>query len=124
MRGSAPPSLRPAHLGEPSPLRIASIASAFPANYYEQEQILSELGRQWGATPTVMSRLEAFHQRAGVRARHLALPKEDYETVRGFSARNREYVRVAVELGARALSDALAEAGVAPHELDHLFFVS
>src|SRR5262245_42313855 len=71
-----------------------------------------------------MSRLEAFHQRAGVRARHLALPKEDYETVRGFSARNREYIRVAVELGGRALSAALDEAGVAPSELDHLFFVS
>ena len=105
-------------------MRIASIASAFPANYYEQEQILSELGRQWGATPTVMSRLEAFHQRAGVRARHLALPREEYENVKGFSARNREYVRVAVELGAEALSRALEEAGVAPGALDALFFVS
>lgn len=105
-------------------MRIASVSSAFPSNYYQQEQIFAELGRQWGATPTVMSRLEAFHQRAGVRARHLALPKEEYETVRGFSARNREYVRVAVELGARALSTALEEAGVEPHELDHLFFVS
>lgn len=105
-------------------MRIASVSSAFPANYYQQEQIFLELGRQWGATPSVMSRLEAFHQRAGVRARHLALPKEEYDTVRGFSARNREYVRVAVELGASALSTALEEAGVAPLELDHLFFVS
>jgi alkylresorcinol/alkylpyrone synthase len=105
-------------------VRIASVSSAFPANYYQQEQIFAELGRQWGATPTVMSRLEAFHQRAGVRARHLALPKEDYEKVKGFSARNREYVRVAVELGAEALSSALASAQVAPEELDHLFFVS
>lgn len=105
-------------------MKIASVSSAFPANYYQQEQIFAELGRQWGATPAVMSRLETFHQRAGVRARHLALPKEQYETVRGFSARNREYVRVAVELGADALSTALADAGVAPNELDHLFFVS
>jgi alkylresorcinol/alkylpyrone synthase len=105
-------------------VRIASVSSAFPANYYQQEQIFVELGRQWGATPTVMARLEAFHQRAGVRARHLALPKEDYEKVEGFSARNREYVRVAVELGAQALSSALADARVGPDELDHLFFVS
>jgi alkylresorcinol/alkylpyrone synthase len=105
-------------------VRIASVSRAFPANYYQQEQIFAELGRQWGATPTVMSRLEAFHQRSGVRSRHLALPKEDYEKVEGFSARNREYVRVAVDLGAEALSSALAEAGVAPSELDHLFFVS
>lgn len=105
-------------------MRIASVSSAFPSNYYPQEQIFAELGRQWGATSSVLSRLETFHRRAGVRARHLALPKEDYERVRGFSARNREYVRVAVELGASALSSALEQAGVAPHELDHLFFVS
>lgn len=105
-------------------MRIASVSSAFPSNYYPQEQIFSELGRQWGATSSVLSRLETFHRRAGVRARHLALPKEDYERVRGFSARNREYVRVAVELGASALSSALERAGVKPHELDHLFFVS
>ncbi len=105
-------------------MRIASVSSAFPANYYQQEQIFAELGRQWGATPTVLSRLETFHQRAGVRSRHLALPKEEYENVKGFSARNREYVRVAVDLGERALSSALEQAGVAPERLDHLFFVS
>jgi alkylresorcinol/alkylpyrone synthase len=105
-------------------VRIASISQAFPSNYYQQEQIFQELGRQWGATPTIMSRLEAFHQRAGVLRRHLALPKEDYEKIKGFSARNREYVRVAVELGAEALSGALAQAEVPPAELDALFFVS
>jgi alkylresorcinol/alkylpyrone synthase len=105
-------------------VRIASVSSAFPSNYYPQDQIFSELGRQWGATPAAMARLETFHQRAGVLTRHLALPKEDYEKVKGFSARNREYVRVAVDLGAEALSRALEEAGVAPGELDALFFVS
>jgi alkylresorcinol/alkylpyrone synthase len=105
-------------------VRIASIETAFPDNYYSQEEILAELGEQWGGTPQVISRLRSFHQRAGVEARHLALPKADYATIKGFSARNREYVRVAVDLGEQALSKALAEAGVRPSELDHLFFVS
>jgi len=105
-------------------VRIASVSSAFPTNYYRQEEILLELGRQWGATAAVMSRLEAFHQRAGVRARHLALPKEEYQNVQGFTARNREYVRLATDLGAEALQRALAEAEVLPERLDALFFVS
>jgi alkylresorcinol/alkylpyrone synthase len=105
-------------------VQIASIATAFPANYYSQEEILTELGEQWGGTPHVISRLRSFHQRAGVDARHLALPKADYVQFKGFSARNREYVRIAVDLGAEALSGALTEAGVLPSELDHLFFVS
>jgi len=105
-------------------VKIASVCSAFPTNYYRQEEILSELARQWGGTPNVLARLEAFHQRAGVHARHLALPKEDYQHVQGFSARNREYVRVATDLGAEALQRALDEAKLAPDQLDALFFVS
>lgn len=105
-------------------MRIASVCSAFPAHYYEQGEIFAWLERRWGGAATAMARLEGFHQRAGVGARHLALPQEDYEAVRGFSARNREYLRVAVDLGAEALSKALAEADVAPGKLDALFFVS
>jgi alkylresorcinol/alkylpyrone synthase len=105
-------------------LKIAAIASAFPGNRYTQREILEELAVQWGGTPQVLSRLEAFHSRAGVESRHLALPKEDYERFKGFSARNQEYARVAVDLGERALGTALREAGVEPSGLDHLFFVS
>ncbi len=105
-------------------MQIAAIASAFPDNYYRQDEILAELGQQWGGTPQVISRLRTFHERAGVEARHLALPKEDYVNFKGFSARNREYIRVAVDLGEKALGSALCEAGILPSELDHLFFVS
>ncbi len=105
-------------------MRIAAISSAFPDNYYSQEEILAELGTQWGASKEVLGRLGTFHRRAGVAGRHLALPKEDYAALQGFSARNREYIRVAVDLGALALSRALADAGVEPGALDHLFFVS
>jgi alkylresorcinol/alkylpyrone synthase len=105
-------------------VKIASVCSAFPTNYYRQEEILSELARQWGATPSVLSRLQTFHQRTGVNARHLALPMADYQNVQGFTARNREYVRVATELGAEALRHALREAELEPDQLDALFFVS
>jgi alkylresorcinol/alkylpyrone synthase len=105
-------------------VRIASVTAAFPDNYYRQDEILAELGRQWGGSTQTMTRLEAFHSRAGVEHRHLALPKERYEHIQGFSARNQEYIRVAVELGAQALSGALSEAGVEPAELGALFFVS
>jgi len=105
-------------------VRIASVAAAFPESYYPQARILAELSRQWGDSPQVFAQLESFHQRSGVGARYLALPIEQYATVPGFSERNREYVRCAVDLGARALSAALKQAGVSPSELHHLFFVS
>jgi alkylresorcinol/alkylpyrone synthase len=105
-------------------VRIASVAAAFPENYYSQAQTLATLGRQWGDSPQVLARLTTFHERSGVGARHLALPIEQYPGLAGFSERNREYTRCAVDLGERALSAALKQAGVAPSELDHLFFVS
>ncbi|HKO91772.1 MAG TPA: 3-oxoacyl-[acyl-carrier-protein] synthase III C-terminal domain-containing protein, partial [Polyangiaceae bacterium] len=101
-----------------------SVAAALPENYYPQEELLAQLGQQWGGSPQALARLGALHGRTGVGARHLALPREEYAKVRGFSARNKEYVRVATELGAQALSSALAEAEVAPTKLEHLLFVS
>jgi alkylresorcinol/alkylpyrone synthase len=105
-------------------VRIASIATAFPENHYSQAQILAELSRQWGNSAQVFARLASFHERSGVAARHLALPIEQYLDLPGFSERNREYIRCAVELGERALSAALQQADLAPSELHHLFFVS
>jgi len=109
--------------GEP-PVRIASLAAAFPENYYPQARILAELSRQWGDSPQVFARLASFHDRSGVAGRHVALPLEQYARLSGFSQRNREYIRCAVDLGEQALSLALQRAALAPSELDHLFFVS
>jgi alkylresorcinol/alkylpyrone synthase len=105
-------------------VRIASVAAAFPENYYSQAQTLAALSRQWGDSQQVFARLASFHERSGVEARHLALPIEQYAELTGFSERNREYIRCAVDLGARALAAALQQAGLTPAELDHLVFVS
>lgn len=105
-------------------VRIASISSAFPPHRYRQDELLAELERQWTDAPHVVARLHALHERVGVETRHLALRREEYNHGMDFSARNRHYVRSALDLGERALSAALGEAGVDPTRLDHLFFVS
>jgi alkylresorcinol/alkylpyrone synthase len=105
-------------------LSIAAIASAFPRHYYPQPELLDELCRQWRATPQVESRLRAFHERAGVDGRHLALPRERYAELPDFSARNREYQRVAIDLASEALLAALDQAELPATALDHVFFVS
>lgn len=105
-------------------MRIAAVSSAFPPHRYGQQELLLQLERKWAAFPHAVSRLHALHGRVGVEARHLALPVEQYPNLTDFSARNREYVRAAVELGEQALSSALERAGVRPAELEHLFFVS
>jgi len=105
-------------------MRVAGLASAFPVRYYEQEEILAALKRQWGDLLPRPERLERLHRRAGVRGRHLALPLESYEDLHTWGQANAAWFRVAEELGASALGRALDAAGVDPDDLGALFVVS
>lgn len=62
--------------------------------------------------------LERFHANAGVSQRHLALPLECYWELKDFGAANDEFIRVATQLGSRAVSEALGGAGLAPRDVD------
>lgn len=105
-------------------MRISSVASALPANFYDQEAILSRLEREWGGRHFNLDRLRRLHENVLVGGRHLALPLEEYDALRGFGDANDAWIRVGLEVGGEALERALSLAGVAPGDLDALFFVS
>ena len=62
--------------------------------------------------------LERFHANAGVSSRHTALPLEDYARLESFGQSNDAFIAVAVDLGAQAVTAALAAAGLAPSDVD------
>lgn len=62
--------------------------------------------------------LERFHANAGVSQRHLALPLECYWELKDFGAANDEFIRVATQLGSRAVGEALGGVGLAPRDVD------
>lgn len=105
-------------------MRIASVASALPDHFYDQEAILSRLEQEWGGRHFNKDRLRRLHQNVLVGGRHLALPLEEYDALRGFGDANDAWIRVGLEVGGAALERALDRAGVAPDALDALFFVS
>jgi len=105
-------------------MRIAAAASAFPPHEYDQRVILSALQRQWGPkvdNPVFLERLQA---RVGVDKRHLALPIEEYYELKSWGRANDHWIEIAQEIGEQALCRALTRAGLAPRDLDALFFVS
>lgn len=59
-----------------------------------------------------------------VEGRYLALPIEEYRGLRTFGDTNDAFIRCGLDLGARAVSDGLAAAGLEPEDVDHVFFVS
>jgi alkylresorcinol/alkylpyrone synthase len=105
-------------------MQIVSAASAFPEHYYSQEMLLSALQEYWGEkieNPHVLRRL---HRHVGVDGRFLSLPKEEYVKMRTWGEANHHWIRTAKELGEKALTIALADAGLNGGNLGAFFFVS
>jgi alkylresorcinol/alkylpyrone synthase len=104
-------------------MRIASVGCALPVHYYSQETLLAAFQQLWRTRPAG-ARLERFHKGVLVGGRHLALPMEAYASLNSFTDCNDAFIRCALDLGERAMRDALERAGLAPRDIDHIFFVS
>ncbi len=103
--------------------RLAAVATALPAHYYAQEQLLEALRRLWADRYFNPDRLEAFHRNLRIGGRHLALPKERYP-LPGFGAANQAFIEVALELGETVLQRLFAESGVPAQEVTQLTFTT
>jgi alkylresorcinol/alkylpyrone synthase len=105
-------------------IRIAAVGSAFPDHFYDQETLLAEFRQHWAKRHHNLDRLEALHRNVLVGGRHLALPMEQYEGLRGWGDANNAWIRVAQEVGERAVREALDLADVSVDRVDALLFVT
>ena len=104
--------------------RIAGVASAFPRQYYRQQEIANVLKRHWDdglGNPKVLDRLLT---RVGVDGRYLALPIEAYDDLTTWGKSNNAWIEVAEELAEQSICRALTRAGLCEADLDAIFFVS
>ena len=104
--------------------RILAVGSALGAYRYPQAQITEAFGALVVPDPDRRGVLERFHAAAGVRTRHLALPLADYPDLDGFTASNDAFLRIGVDLGERAVREALAMAGLVPADIDVIMSVT
>ena len=111
-------------MGANDTMRIAAVATEFPAHYYTQGELLLALKRHWGDRLPNADVLERLHRRLRVDGRHLALPIEAYDELRAWGQANDAWIRVATELGACAVRRALERASVPPAEVGTLIFTS
>ncbi len=105
-------------------MRIASVRSALPAHAYDQAELTAQLRAIWKDRPEALRRLEVLHSNVRVDRRHLTLPREDYEHLSGFGQFNDAWIRGAVDLGERAVRDALSASDLAPEDVDAIFFTT
>src|SRR5919197_923321 len=104
--------------------RVSAVGRALPRHRVEQEQIIGALRGYWGAAHFNVDRLEELHRAVQVTARHLALPVEAYAGLDTFQKSNDAWIAAAEQLGEEAVRTALDRAGLAPHDVDHLVFVT
>jgi alkylresorcinol/alkylpyrone synthase len=105
-------------------MRIASAASAFPKHYYSQKFLLERLQDYWGdqlRNPLLLARL---HRNVTVDGRYLAIPADQYPGIKNWGEANDIWIRVAAELGERALCLALHHGGLKKSDLGALLFTS
>ncbi|HEX3555737.1 MAG TPA: 3-oxoacyl-[acyl-carrier-protein] synthase III C-terminal domain-containing protein [Thermoanaerobaculia bacterium] len=105
-------------------MRIAAVGRSLPPHYYDQETLLAALRHRWADRYFNAERLERLHKNVLVGGRHLALPIEEYEALTTWGKANDAWIRVAQEVGAQAVLDGLARAGLATADVDALIFVT
>src|SRR6185295_12371259 len=105
-------------------MKIASVGSALPPHFYDQETLLAALRSRWEGKMFNLDRLERLHANVLVVGRHLALPMEEYDALTTWGKANDAWIRVAQEVGGEAVLSALGKAGLTVDDVDCLIFVT
>ncbi|MET8176726.1 type III polyketide synthase [Streptomyces clavifer] len=104
--------------------RIAAVHGVLPPHRHTQQAVTDMVARTCLPAGTDRRVLDRIHRNARVRTRNTVLPLERYGELDGFGAANDVFIDAAVDLGARAVREALREAGLRPTDVDLLLFTS
>ena len=106
------------------PVRIASVGSAFPPYYVDQDTLVAAFVEAWASRYHNLDRITELHRQVQVGGRHLALPLASYAKLASFTEANDAWIRVGMDVGAAAIEDALARAGLHVRDVDALWCTS
>ncbi len=94
------------------------MSTALPEHCYPQAEITALFAESCLGPQGKRDVLNRLHTSASVTTRHLALPLERYADLADFTEANDAFLEVAVDLGARAVHEALDLAGLHPSDVD------
>jgi alkylresorcinol/alkylpyrone synthase len=105
-------------------MRISSVGSALAEHYYDQDTLLAAFREHWAKRYFNMDRIEQLHRNVLVGGRHLSLPIEEYPKIETWGQANDHWIRVAQELGGKAVLKALGRAELLVDDVDAFFFTT
>ncbi|MCB7137487.1 type III polyketide synthase [Cellulosimicrobium marinum] len=104
--------------------RVVAVGTALPDRRHTQTEISDVIAPLVTTDPVRAALARRLHAHAGVGSRHLALPLDAYGDLRTFGAANDVFLRVATDLAEQASREALAGAGLAASDVDHVLLTS
>ncbi|HEV2105350.1 MAG TPA: 3-oxoacyl-[acyl-carrier-protein] synthase III C-terminal domain-containing protein [Candidatus Eisenbacteria bacterium] len=106
------------------PPRLLALATAVPPHVARQGDVKSLATYLFAGMVGADRRLIEVFDHADIATRNVCMPLEWFASDHDFAEKNDLYVEHAVRLGESAVRAALARAGLAPRDVDHLVFVS
>ena len=100
------------------PSRVVSVRGVLPEHQHRQEDITESFATTMVQGSVNRAVVDRFHGNACVETRHTVLPLEEYARLDDFGASNDVFIRAGVELGGRAVVDALKAVGLTPEDVD------
>lgn len=100
---------------------LAAVHGVLPEHRYQQDDITTAFADFCFGADGNADVLRRLHRNCCVETRHLAMPLARYGRITGFTEANDVYLEVAVVLAADAVRGALAEARIAPDQVDVIF---
>lgn len=107
--------------------RIGTVDVVFPENHYTQGELIQSLEKRWEGVDDaahIHALVKKLHTSVAVEGRNLALPIEEHMNLRDFGEANDAYIRVGTDLGAKAITNAVARAGLELTDIDAIFFTT
>ena len=99
-------------------MRVLSVRGVLPDHRYRQEEITDSFATTMLRGAVDRGVLDRLHRNAGVETRHTALPLERYAALRDFGEANDAFIAAGVQLGSRAVVEALKAVDLAPSDVD------
>ncbi|WP_055692893.1 type III polyketide synthase [Streptomyces prasinopilosus] len=101
-------------------MRVLSVRGVLPEHRHRQEEITESFATTLVEGTLERGVVERFHRNVCVETRHSVLPLESYARLGDFGRANDVFIRAGVELGGRAVVDALKDAGLTPSDVDYI----
>jgi alkylresorcinol/alkylpyrone synthase len=100
---------------------IHSVTTHFPSHEYEQEKILEICQTLW---PRHQSTIRTLGENVGVSKRHLALPLDQYPSLKGMKKRNEVWLNTAMELTTTAIKTIISNSKIDLSTIGAIFTTS